>query len=219
MKKIIILLCILLTSCGKTPNEETIPTPQKTEKSKIILALGDSLTAWYGLDMNASYPAQLESMLQKNGYNYKVINGGISGDTSKWVLERIGLYETLDIELVLLVIGWNDGLRGQDTKNMEQNISKSVQIFKQQWTKIVLWGMDIPMNLWMSYRKNFKNVYKNIAKKHDIHLIDFFLEWVAWVEELNLPDRIHPNKQWYKIVVDNVYNFLIYHKLISQWSA
>jgi acyl-CoA thioesterase-1 len=217
MKKVFILLCIFFASCWGKTEDKIEQTEQKLKQEKTILALGDSLTAWYGLQIQDSYPSQLENILKKEGYNYKVINAGISGDTSKGVVERLPLYEDLELDIVVLVIGANDWLRGNSTKDMKENIAKTIQTFQQSWVQVILGWMDLPLNLWLNYRNDFKKVYKNIAKQEDIPLIDFFLEWVAGNRTLNLPDGIHPTKNWYAIVVQNLYDFLIRNELIYKW--
>jgi acyl-CoA thioesterase-1 len=217
MKKVLLIICLFLASCWAN-NEEKISENQKEAKEqKTILALWDSLTAWYGLNIEASYPSQLENILQEDWYNYKVINAWISGDTSKWVVERLSLYEDLDLDLVILVIGANDGFRGNSIEDLKKNIITTVGTFKKQWAQVILWWMDIPLNLWLSYRSSFKKVYQEVAKSEDVPLIDFFLEWVAWDRSLNLPDGIHPTQEWYTIVVNNLYNFLVRNQLIKKW--
>ena len=217
MKKVLLILCLFLASCWANNKQEITQEVPKTKQEKTILALWDSLTAWYGLNIKDSYPSQLEDILKENDYNYKVINAGISWDTSRWVVERLSLYQDLNIDLVVLVIGANDWFRGNSIGDLKKNIITAVDTFKKQWAQVILWWMDIPLNLWLSYRSSFKKVYQEVAKSEDVPLIDFFLEWVAWDRSLNLPDAIHPTKEWYAIVVDNLYNFLIRNNLIQKW--
>lgn len=212
MKKIFFLIFTLffVISCSKNDDlkEENIVS-EKTEKQKTILALWDSLTAWYWVDTSENYPTKLEKKLLENNYNYKVINAWISWDTSSWLKSRVSLYLDQNPEIVIIVIWWNDGLRWLPTTELEVNILSIIESFPAG-TKIVLWGMDIPINLWLKYRNDFKNVYKNISKqKNDIYFLPYFLEGVWWVASLNISDMIHPNSAWYDIIVQNLYDFLI----------
>lgn len=216
MKKLIIILLLLATmSCQ---NEEKITNVETQKQSKIILALGDSLTAWLGLPLEESYPSQLQEMLRKNNFPYEVINAWVSGDTSENLLERVDLYlnDAARIpELVILVIGANDGMRGQSLEDLEENINQIVQKLKDKNIKIVLGWMKIPPNLGLFYTNDFFKIYKRVAEKNDIFLFDFFLEWVAGNRGLNLDDGIHPNKEGYEKIVKNLFDFLVNNKLVE----
>ena len=227
MKKINILaialvICIALTWCGKT---ETITQWTENENStkgatetKTIIALGDSITAWYSLPIEDSYPSQLEVLLQNNWYDYELINAGVSGNTSSQLLSRIDLYledETDIPDIALVVIWWNDGLRAQSIDEMSENIIEIIEKLKEKNVEVVLWGMQIPPNNWLSYFLDFKNAYGDIAKETDVELIDFFLEDVATKWIYNLPDMIHPNKDGYAIIAQNTFEFLKISKKIG----
>lgn len=212
---IIILLLLAVMSCQ---NEEEISKVEVQKKDKIILALGDSLTAWLGLPLEESYPSQLQDMLRKNNSPYEVINAWVSGDTSENLLERVDLYlsDAARIpELAILVIGANDGMRGQSLEDLEENINQIVQKLKDKNVKVVLGWMKIPPNLWLFYTNDFFKIYKRVAEKNDIFLFDFFLEWVAGNRSLNLDDGIHPNKEGYQIIVKNLFDFLVNNKLVE----
>lgn len=199
---------------------EDIEKAQDTHNESVrIFALGDSLTAWFGLPLDESYPSQLQWLLDETWWNYKVINAGVSGNTSAELKTRMNwvLSDAQVNDIAILVIGGNDWLRGMNLWDLESNIEEIIEELKNHDMRIVLWGMQIPPNLWLSYTRDFEILYKNIAKKHrDIYFLDFFLEWVAWERWLNLPDGIHPNRQWYEIVSKQVYSFLLDNRLI--WS-
>jgi acyl-CoA thioesterase-1 len=115
------------------------------------------------------------------------------------------------------VIGWNDGLRGLPTTNLEENILEIIDMYEEAWVKVVLWGMDVPMNLWLTYRNDFKKVYKDVAEVRDkVVFFEFFLEWVAGKSQYNIEDMIHPNPAWYDIIVSNLYEFLEKNKIITK---
>ena len=218
MKKIIWILCFLfLVWCSQ--GDEFIPQENisETTQMKKIVALWDSLTAWYWVDIEQNYPSKLQNKLQENGYNYEIINAWISGDTSDWLISRASLYLDQNPEIAILVIGGNDGLRGLSTTNLEENILEIIDMYEEAWVKVVLWGMDIPMNLWLTYRNDFRQVYKDVAEVRDkVEFFEFFLDWVAGKSDLNLPDMIHPNPAWYDIIVGNLYKFLEKNKIITK---
>lgn len=219
MKKIIagILSILLLMSCSNSQNTwenaQEINTQQKT-----ILALWDSITAGYNLDISQSYPAQLEALLQEDKYNYKIINAGVSGDTSQNLLDRMDLYTDTQADIYLLTIGGNDALRRMNLQNLKQNIQEIIDIIYTQNpdAQIVLSGMQIPINYGLSYANNFKKLYSEIAEENNLKFYEFFLEDVAQKSDLNLSDGIHPNEKWYAIIAQNLYDFLKKEKIISQ---
>jgi len=189
------------------------------EQEVQIFALGDSLTAWYGLPLEASYPSLLQSKLDERFWNYKVINAGVSGNTSaelKWRLDWV-LSDANPWDIAILVIGGNDGLRGMSLTDLESNILSIIETLRQKEMRVVFWGMQIPPNLWVRYTRDFETLYKNIARDNrDVYFLEFFLEWVAANRALNLPDMIHPNAEWYQVITENIFNFLTTQDLV--WS-
>lgn len=213
MKKVIIGICLLfLSSCSLFwgPSEKQLnATPEEKQKEKIIVALWDSLTAWYGVKKEENYPTKLQETLSGNGYNYKVINGWISGDTSAGLLSRSALYLEQKPDIVIITIGANDGLRWLSIEKMEKNIWEIITLFVEKDVDVVVAWMDIPPTLGLSYRSKFKKVYSSLPEKHpEIKFLDFFLEDVALRPSLNIRDNIHPNAEGYDIIVNNLYTFL-----------
>lgn len=212
IKKIFILLFVsmILVSCWNANNTSDFSEDKKEIVEKNILALWDSITAWYNLDLSQAYPAQMQELLKNDWYNYKVINAWVSGDTSKNLLDRIELYDDLKIDIYMLTIWWNDGLRRQSVITMKENISQIIDHLEaiNPDAQIVLSGMQMPINLWWNYSKEFNKSYWELSEKYNLPLYAFFLEWVAKDSNLNLSDGIHPNKAGYKIIAENLYEFL-----------
>ncbi len=216
MKKIIILLffSLFIFSCSKL-EEEIVKVEKVDTTPKTILALWDSLTAWYGVWETENYPYKLWKKLEENGYKYDIINAWVSWDTSANLKSRASLYLEKNPDIVILVIGWNDWLRWLPVEDMKQNILDIIAMYEKSWVKIVLWWMDIPANLWLNYKDSFKKVYTEIAdKKDEIYFFEYFLEWVAGNRMLNSEDMIHPNSSGYDVIVSNLYTFLEDNKLL-----
>lgn len=217
MKYIVLFFTLFLFSCSFS-NDENIEVKSENinnTKKEVILSLWDSLTAWYWVWEDENYPYKLQNILDENWYNYEVINAWVSWDTSANVLSRASLYLEKNPKIVIIVVWWNDWLRWISTTDLKENILGIIDIFPK--SKIVLWWMDIPVNLWIKYRQDFRNVYTEIAnEKKDIFFIEFFLDWVAWKTSLNIDDMIHPNSAWYDIIVKNLFKFLQEKEIITK---
>lgn len=174
----------------------------------VILAFGDSLTAGFGVNQQESYPARLQSLLKKEGYPYKVVNAGVSGDTTAGGLRRIDWLLKHKPSIVILELGANDGLRGLPLDEMESNLEEIILAIQKQGAAILLAGMKIPPNYGEDYTKGFENVFSNLAEKFGTGYIPFFLENVAAVQELTRPDGIHPVGEGYAVVVQTVWKHL-----------
>ena len=169
-----------------------------------VLCLGDSLTEGYGILKEYSYPARLERALREKGLSVKVINSGQSGSTSKNGLKRIKWLARMKPDYVILALGANDGLRGLSLIDLEQNLRNVIQYAKQQDIQVILAGMKIPPNYGPAYTAEFEKVFERLAESFQLPLIDFLLEGVAGIPDLNLPDGIHPTAEGYEIVTQNV---------------
>ncbi len=183
---------------------------QGTATVKMILFFGDSLTAGYGLSPEEAFPALVERQLNKDRNLCKVVNAGLSGETSAGGLSRIDWILRQPIDVFVLELGGNDGLRGlplEETKKNLQAIIDKVKI-KNPKAKIVVMGMMVPPNMGNDYTTQFKAIFPELAKKHKATLMPFLLEGVAGNEKLNLPDGIHPNIEGHKIVAENVVKVL-----------
>lgn len=179
-------------------------------KEKTILFFGDSLTAGYGLSKEEAFPALIEKEIKKAGKNYKVVNAGLSGETSAGGLSRIDWILRQPVDIFVLELGANDGLRGLAPEATEKNLQAIIDKVKAKnpQAKIVIAGMMVPPNMGADYTERFRKIFPALAKKNDATLIPFLLEDVAGHEHLNLDDGIHPNRDGHRIVAANVYKSL-----------
>lgn len=174
------------------------------EARHVILAFGDSLTAGYGVQPGAAYPARLQHKLDTLGIKYRVVNMGISGDTTAGGRARMKAALEQKPSIVILELGANDGLRGLPIPQMQTNLEQMIQDFQKAGAKVVLAGMTLPRNYGDAYVKSFEDVFRNLAKKYDLPLIPFFLEGVAGDPKYTQSDLIHPNADGYALVTDIV---------------
>ena len=204
------VLCIwLLTGCdGKEPIEVE-SEPEKPVFIGAILAIGDSLTEGYGLEEADAYPALLQQRLLADGYRYKVINAGISGETTSGLRSRIDWAITLAPDIVIIETGGNDALRGIDPALIKGNIEAVILILKERNIPIILAGMRIYKNLGPSYANTFENIYPNLAKAHNLIYMPFFLKDVAGNLELNQQDGMHPTTEGYRIISNNITPYVV----------
>lgn len=180
-------------------------------KPKVILFFGDSLTAGYGLSPDEAFPTLTGQQLTKNGKNVKIVNAGLSGETSAGGLSRIDWVLRQPIDVFVLELGANDGLRGlpvdQTKKNLQAIIDKVKA--KNPAVRVVVVGMMVPPNMGSTYSSQFTAVFPELAKKNKASLMPFLLEGVAGNEKLNQADGIHPNIEGHKIVATNVTKVLM----------
>lgn len=175
-----------------------------------IIFFGDSLTAGYGLSKEQAFPAIVEDKLNEMGYDYNVVNAGVSGETSAGGLSRIDWVLNQKFDIFVLELGANDGLRGLPLDQTKKNLQAIIDRVEEVNTdaKIILAGMMVPPNMGEDYSRQFRTMYQELAEENDILLIPFLLDGVGGNPELNLPDRIHPNVKGHKIVADNVLKVL-----------
>ena len=174
----------------------------------VILAFGDSLTAGFGVPDAESYPARLQNILIENGYKHKVVNAGVSGDTTAGGVRRIKWLMKNNPEIVILELGANDGLRGLSLQEMESNLEKIIIICEENGAKVLLTGMKAPPNYGEEYTIEFEKTFFRLAEKHKLPLVPFFLEGVAGVREFTQSDGIHPLGSGYEIVVQTIWKHL-----------
>tara|TARA_R110002111_G_scaffold26791_9_gene57766 strand:+ start:3692 stop:4342 length:651 start_codon:yes stop_codon:yes gene_type:complete len=194
---------------GKKVAPETTKAEEKSEK-KYILFYGNSLTAGYGLDEEASFPSLIQNKIDSLELNYQVINGGLSGETTASGLSRLDWFLEDQPEVFVLELGGNDGLRGIPLEETKKNLNAIISAVSEKFpsTKILLAGMQIPPNMGLEYAEEFRGMYAEVAEKQSVAIIPFLLEGVAGNPELNLPDGIHPTSDGQRIVAQTVWKHL-----------
>ena len=168
----------------------------------VILDFGDSLTAGYGLAPEQAFPARLQAGLGQQGIEVRVINAGVSGDTTAGGLARLDWALADKPDLVILALGANDALRGIAPATVRDNLDKMIQKIEANGAKVLLVGMLAPPNWGAEYESAFDRIFPDLAKVHDVQLYPFFLEGVAMKPELNQPDGLHPNERGVAVMVD-----------------
>jgi len=185
-----------------------VPVSRDPDLRPVIVAFGDSLTAGAGVSADTSYPAKLQAKIDSAGYRYRVVNAGVSGDTSSQGLNRIQSVISLQPAIVIVEFGANDGLRGMPAETTGQNLAAIVSGLQSAGAKVLLAGMQIPPNYGPHYTRSFRDIFPSVAKRYKIALIPFFLEGVGGSPELNQDDGMHPTAEGYGIVVENVWKVL-----------
>jgi acyl-CoA thioesterase-1 len=173
-----------------------------------IVALGDSLTAGLGLDAASAYPSILQARLMAEGFNYEMVNAGVSGDTSAGGLSRLDWALDGDVRVLIVALGGNDGLRALPPDELKQNLTTIIEKAQARHIAVVLAGMEAPPNFGRDYVVKFHRVYPELASRYHLAFVPFLLEGVAGSETLNQRDGIHPTKEGAKIVADNIWTVL-----------
>ncbi len=188
-------------SPSPTPN----PRPQNpNDKRPLIVCFGDSLTAGYGAEFGKSYPDYLQTDLDAKGFHYRVVNQGISGNTTKDGVERLDSIVALKPAVVVVEFGGNDGLRGLRIENSRANLDRIVATLKASGTKIVLAGITLPPDYGPDYIKQFNETYALLARKYNVPLLPFLLKGVFGVDGMMQADRTHATAEGNKIVASNL---------------
>ena len=170
-----------------------------------IVAFGDSLTAGLGVRQDESYPARLQRKLDAAGYAYRVVNAGVSGETTAGGARRVSWVLKNKPTIVILELGGNDGLRGLSLQETKANLERIIQQLQQASVTVVLAGMKLPPNYGKDYTDGFESLYRALAKQYRLILIPFFLDGVAGSSSLNQADGIHPTGEGYRIIVERIF--------------
>ncbi len=180
------------------------------EERPVLLVLGDSLTAGYGLDPSLAYPALLQKKIDAAGLDVEVVNAGVSGETSAGGARRIDWLLKRRVDVLLLELGANDGLRGIPLDSTEANLQRIIDATRSRFpdVRIVVAGMLVPPNLGPDYSRAFRELFRDLATRNHATLIPFLLEGVAGKRELNQADGIHPTPQGHEVVAENVWKVI-----------
>jgi acyl-CoA thioesterase-1 len=213
---LIALFAVTLASCSrgeKKSNETTDESTANTEtqaKKKTILFFGNSLTAGYGIDPEDAFAGLTQERIDSLGKNYRVINGGLSGETTAGGLSRLDWFLEEEPNIFVLELGGNDGLRGIQLSETKNNLLAIIDKVRAKYpqTHIILAGMQIPPNMGQEYTDEFQKIYPAVAAEKNVTLIPFLLEGVAGDPALNLPDGIHPTEEGHQIVFETVWPFI-----------
>ncbi|HEY7436298.1 MAG TPA: arylesterase [Methylomirabilota bacterium] len=180
-----------------------------TASERVIVAFGDSLTAGLGVPADQTYPARLGERLRREGYDYKVVNAGVSGDTTAGGLRRVDWALRLKPEIVILELGVNDALRGQNLASVRANLDQLVARFQAAGARVLVAGMRLPPNYGTPYAEDFHRLFGEVARTRNAPHIPFFLDGVGAVPRLNQADGIHPTAEGYAMVVDHLWPYLV----------
>ncbi len=211
----LIISVSLLSACGSSTEKqqaepEAKDSSQVQTAQKTILFFGNSLTAGYGIDPEDAFSGLTQQRLDSLGKDYRVINGGLSGETTAGGLSRLDWFLEEEPTIFVLELGGNDGLRGILPSESKRNLLSIIEKVQAKYpnTKIILAGMQIPPNMGQEYTEEFKAIYPAVAAEKNVTLIPFLLEGVAGNPELNLPDGIHPTEDGHQIVFETVWPFI-----------
>lgn len=215
------IIVFFLISCGDSKSDKATESVQSTEQTedtletsttnKTILCFGDSITAGYGLDdTNDAFPAILQQKVDSLNLDYTVINSGVSGETTAGGKSRIDWIMKQSVDIFLLELGANDGLRGVPLLETRSNLQAIINVVKEKSpeTTIILAGMELPPNMGQDYTNGFRQLYADLAEKNNVEFIPFILKDVGGIASLNQGDGIHPTVKGHKIVANTVWETL-----------
>ena len=214
---IAVISALFTSSCTKPKKEldvnseheqENVPETEDRDDRPIIVAFGNSLTAGRGVDPDQNYPSKLQARIDANGYRYRVLNAGVSGETSSQGLDRAEAYNYPPPAVAIVELGANDGLRGLPIENTRRNLAAIVKRFQSMSAEVIVAGMEVPPNYGPRYTDSFRKIFQSVAREYNAFLIPFFLEGVGGHPHLNQDDGIHPTAEGYDIVVENVWRVL-----------
>ncbi len=213
--KLAFLILILAFFCASTCLGQAIDSPESLNSKKRIVFLGDSLTEGFGVDPSDNFVTKISSLVSENRLPYEVLNAGVSGDTSAGGLTRLRWLMKSRIDILVISLGANDGLRGLPPEVTEENLNQIIKTAKERYPdiKILLTGMLVPPNMGADYASAFKKVFETISASNQLPLMPFLLQGVAGEPQLNLADGIHPNSRGHDVIANNLWKYL--HPLLK----
>jgi acyl-CoA thioesterase-1 len=203
MRQLATALFVLLfaVGCDDTPTSPGQDVP-------IIVAFGDSLTSGPGLRREETYPALLQQRISREGHDYRVVNAGVSGDTTSDALSRFDAALISGTEIIILAIGGNDGLRGVPVATVERNISTMIERAQSRRIDVLLCQMEAPPVGGLLYTIDFHRLYARLAERYKLRLVPFFLLGIIGNDELDLNDTLHPNAAGHRVIADTIWPYL-----------
>lgn len=193
-KTIILLVCAIMSAPNAHADDNVID----------ILVFGDSLVAGYDIPLEEAFPNRLEIALRERGHQVRLVNAGVSGDTTGGGVARLGWSLGEDIDAVILELGANDALRGLSPQQAKKNLAIMIEEIQSRGLPLLLAGMRAPPNLGRAYVEAFDSIYPALSEEYGVALYPFFLEGVALVPSLNLPDGLHPNPDGVEVMVRKI---------------
>jgi acyl-CoA thioesterase I len=186
----------------------TPATSASSASRQRIVVLGDSLTAGLGLPESEAYPALLQNKLDAEGYQFQIVNAGVSGDTTAGGLRRLDWALDGDVKILIVALGANDGLRGLPIDEMQKNLAAIIERARKRGVSVLLAGMEAPPNYGQEYTVKFRQVYRDLARTQNVTLVPFLLDGVAGQARLNQGDGIHPNAEGARLIAETIWRAL-----------
>lgn len=217
LRSLLVGLPLVAAACGwadapRTPAAggaaQSQAEPERLDAPRRIVFLGDSLTAGLGLPREQSTPSLIQERLAAEGYPHEVVNAGVSGDTSAGGLSRLDWSLDGDVEVLVIELGANDGLRGLPVAQMKRNLEEIITRAKARDISVILTGMEAPPNYGPLYTAEFRQVFRDLADDHDVVFVPFYLDGVAGIPSLNNSDGIHPNAEGARIIAGTIWRAL-----------
>lgn len=209
-----ILTAFVVSACsGQDPESHQIGSDAPPVKLSLgdrpsIVVLGDSLTSGFGLNLEEAFPAVLQEYLDDSEYSYEMVNAGVSGDTSAGGVRRLDWVLDRNVEIIIVALGGNDGLRGLPVEAMKDNLTTIIETAIRRDIVVILAGMEAPPNLGQIYTAEFREAFSEVADEYNVLFVPFLLEGVAGMNELNQPDGIHPNLEGARQVAEHLWPVL-----------
>jgi acyl-CoA thioesterase-1 len=214
----VVLAAMIAAGCngdvaGRAPSDggasaATLATSASSASRQRIVVLGDSLTAGLGLPESEAYPALLQNKLDAEGYQFQIVNAGVSGDTTAGGLRRLDWALDGDVKILIVALGANDGLRGLPIDEMQKNLATIIKRARQRGVSVLLAGMEAPPNYGQEYTVKFRQVYRDLARTQNVTLVPFLLDGVAGQARLNQGDGIHPNAEGARLIAETSWRIL-----------
>ena len=202
LQRVLVLACLLALLAPAAPGGAA------QDAEPVIVALGDSLTAGYGVAAHEAYPALLEAILRREGYRHRVVNAGVTGDTTAGGLRRVDWVLRAHPDVAIVALGGNDGLRGLSLAAMRENLERIVRRLREGGARVLLAGMRVPPNYGADYAQGFAAAFPAVARRTGATLMPFLLDGVAAQPALNQADGIHPNAAGHRVMADRLWPYL-----------